>query len=199
TDSRTRALTLARLAHVLHADAPHTDRRAIADEAEAMARRLDAPVVLASVLGARVLAVDGPDDLDEHRDIGAEGTRTRAQTGDLAPGRTVVDDSQAGPASLAWALLDAWVAAGAGDVEAARARLAEHPAAALADEDAGYLWMAAVVGAAVVASSVGDRAWAEAARTALVPYAGRNALMGYAAYLGGVDHHLGTVETVLGQ
>lgn len=299
TDSRTRALTLARLAHVLHADAPHTDRRAIADEAEAMARRLDAPVVLASVLGSRVLAVDGPDDIDEHLDIGAEVTRIGEQTGDselvlqgtrariqplfvlgaheaareladrytrlarsvrhpdhmrlsemwetmwaalegrfdeafqradrlraqleaaghsqqgsihlaqtfvvhwlrgdLAPGRTVVADSQAGPASLAWALLDAWVAAGAGDVEAARARLAEHPAAALADEDAGYLWMAAVVGAAVVASSVGDRAWAEAARTALAPYAGRNALMGYAAYLGAVDHHLGTVETVLGR
>src|SRR5690606_16833361 len=54
-DSRARALVLARLAHVLHEDAPHAERKAIADEAEAMARRLDAPVVLASVLSSRVL------------------------------------------------------------------------------------------------------------------------------------------------
>src|SRR5690606_1477726 len=55
-DSRARALVLARLAHVLHAEAPHHERKRLADEAEAMARRLDAPVVLASVLSSRVLA-----------------------------------------------------------------------------------------------------------------------------------------------
>ena len=82
TDGRNRALALARLAHVLHADAPHAERKAVADEAEAMARRLDAPVVLASVLCSRVLALDGPDDVDEHLDIGEEVIRIGRQTGD---------------------------------------------------------------------------------------------------------------------
>ena len=82
TDTRARALATARLAHVRHGDAPHAERRALADEAEAMARRLDAPVVLASVLCSRVLALDGPDDLDEHLDIGAEVMRIGEQTGD---------------------------------------------------------------------------------------------------------------------
>ena len=67
---------------MLHADAPHDDRRAIADEAEAMARRLEAPVVVASVLVSRVLALDGPDDVDDHLDIGAEVIRIGEQTGD---------------------------------------------------------------------------------------------------------------------
>jgi hypothetical protein len=82
SDSRARALVTARLAHVRHGDAPHAERKALADEAEAMARRLDAPVVLASVLCSRVLALDGPDDLDEHLDIGAEVIRIGEQTGD---------------------------------------------------------------------------------------------------------------------
>ena len=73
---------LARLAHVLHAEAPHHERKRLADEAEAMARRLDAPVVLASVLSSRVLALDGPDDVDEHLDIGEEIIRIGRQTGD---------------------------------------------------------------------------------------------------------------------
>jgi hypothetical protein len=81
-DGRARALTLARLAHVVHGDLPHDQRRALADEAEAMARRLDAPVVVASVLASRVLALDGPDDVDDHLEIGAEIIRIGEQVGD---------------------------------------------------------------------------------------------------------------------
>ncbi len=81
-DSRSRAVMLARLAHVLHLAAPHAERRALSDEAVAMARRIDAPVVLASVLVSRGLALDGPDDVDEQLDIGAEVIAIGKQTGD---------------------------------------------------------------------------------------------------------------------
>ncbi len=81
-DSRALALTLARLAHVIYADAGHDERLVLAAEAEAMARRLDAPVVLASVLCSRMLAVDGPDDVEDHLEMGAEVIRIGEQTGD---------------------------------------------------------------------------------------------------------------------
>lgn len=300
SDSRARALTLARLAHVLHADAGHAERKVVADEAEAMARRLDAPVVLASVLVSRVLALDGPDDVDEHLDIGAEvirigeqtgdsdlvlqGARARihplfvvgahdaardlagtftelggtvrhpdhlriatmwqtmwatlegrfdeaeaqadrlrvqlevaghsqtgtihfAQTfvarwlrGDLAATRSVVEAGlQTNPQSLTWWALHGWVTAGTGDLAAAASQLAARHADDLATADAGYLWLFAVVGAAVTAASVGDADWARAAHGALAPYSGRNCVLGYAAYLGAVDHHLGALESVLGR
>ncbi|HET6663923.1 MAG TPA: AAA family ATPase, partial [Acidimicrobiales bacterium] len=82
SDSRPRALALARLAHVLTLAAPHAERQAESDEAVAMARRLDAPVVLASVLVSRSLALDGPDDVDEQLDLGAEVMAIGRQTGD---------------------------------------------------------------------------------------------------------------------
>lgn len=298
-DSRARALVLARLAHVLHAEAPHHERKRLADEAEAMARRLDAPVVLASVLSSRVLALDGPDDVDEHLDIGEEIIRIGRQTGDrdlvlqgararihplfvvaahdaardlaatftelaetlrhpdhlrlaamwrimwaalegrfeeaeaaserlrvqldlsghpqvgtipfvqtfvtrwmrgtLADLRPTVEAGRSSADSFTWRMLQAWVELGAGDVETARALLADCPLDELAEADPGYLWTYGTVGAAVVSSTVGDRRWAEAARHALDPYSGRNCVLGYAAYLGAVDHHLGCVEVTLGR
>ncbi len=299
TDGRHRALALARLAHVLHADAPHAERKAVADEAEAMARRLDAPVVLASVLCSRVLALDGPDDVDEHLDIGEEVIRIGRQTGDTdlvlqgararvhplfvvgahdaardladtftqladtvrhpdhlrlaAMWRTMwtalqgrFDDAEAeaealrlrleaaghsqvpiihlgqtfsirwmrgtfgavlpligalrqhDPAALNLWALQAWAEASTGDAGRARAVLAERPPSDLAAADPAYLWLLSAVGAAVAASTVGEPGWAEAARDALAPYSGRNCVMGYAAYLGAVDHHLGTLDLVLG-
>jgi hypothetical protein len=308
TDGRARALTLARLAHVLHADAPHEDRKVIADEAEAMARRLDAPVVLASVLGSRVLALDGPDDVDEHLDIGSEVIRIGEQTGDsdlvlqgararihplfvvgahdaardladtftqlagtvrhpdhlrlatmwqtmwaalegrfdeaeaqadqlrvrlevaghsqvstihfaqtfvvrwlrgtLAGARPVVEAGRHHNAdSFTWWVLQAWVEAGSGDIagdgdgdlDAALSLLGERPVDEMSSADAGYLWMFAVVAGAVAAATVGDARWARAAHETLAPYSGRNCVLGYAAYLGAVDHHLGTLDVVLGR
>jgi AAA ATPase domain len=297
-DGRARALTLARLAHVLHADAPHAERKVVADEAEAMARRLDAPVVLASVLVSRVLALDGPDDVDEHLDIGTEVIRIGQQTGDLdlvlqgararihplfvvgahdaardladtftqlagtvrhpeylrlatmwqtmwtaldgrfdeaeaqadqlrvqlevaghsqvsaihlaqtfvvrwlrgtlAGARPVV---QAGrhlnAPSLTWWSLQGWIEAGTGDHEAALSLLADRRVGDLTSADAGYLWVLTVVGIAVTAATVGEPRWAEAAHDTLAPYSGRNCVLGYAAYLGAVDHHLGALAAVL--
>jgi len=300
SDSRARANTLARLAHVLHGDAPHVERRALSDEAEAMARRLEAPVVVASVLVSRVLALDGPDDVDDHLEIGAEVVRIGEQTGDsdlvlqgararihplfvvgahdaardlaarftdlagtvrhpdhlrlaamwqimwaalegnldeaerladalrlrlevaghsqvalihfmqsfvlrwlrgtMAESEPMLDALLAqSPDSLTWWALRAWAAAGAGDVDDALSRLADRPTVDLVSADAGYQWQTAVVGTAICASMIGDRRWAEVAHGLLAPYSGRNMVFGYVAYLGAVDHHLGTLAAVLGR
>ncbi|HEX5366554.1 MAG TPA: AAA family ATPase [Acidimicrobiales bacterium] len=299
-DSRPRALVLARLAHVRHGDAPHAQRRALADEAEAMARRLGAPVVVASVLGSRVLTLDGPDDVDDHLEIGAEIIRIGEQTGDpdlvlqgararihplfvvgahdaardlaerfaelagtvqhpdhlrlvamwrilwaalegrfddaerqaealrlrldvaghpqatairltesfvvrwlrgdLAPARAALEalSSHTG-GSLTWWALGAWVDAATGDGARAQARLAERPTSDLVGSDAGYQWLSSVVATATAASLTGDTGWAAVSYEMLAPYRGRNAVLGYVAYLGAIDHHLGTVATVLGR
>ncbi|HEV7763076.1 MAG TPA: AAA family ATPase [Acidimicrobiales bacterium] len=81
-DSRNRALVLARLAQVRSLDAPYDERRARSDEAVAMARRMDARVVLATVLMARCLTLDGPDETEEQLTTGIEVTRIGEQTGD---------------------------------------------------------------------------------------------------------------------
>ena len=62
-----------------------------------MARRLEAPVVVASVLVSRVLALDGPDDVDDHLDIGAEVIRIGEQTGDPD---LVLQGARAGPPAV---------------------------------------------------------------------------------------------------
>ena len=93
----------------------------------------------------------------------------------------------------------AWAAAGAGDVEGVLSRLGDRPTADLVAADAGYQWQIAVVGTAIAASTVADRRWSEAAYDLLAPYSGRNLVFGYVAYLGAVDHHLGTLATVLGR
>jgi hypothetical protein len=300
TDGRARALTLARLAHVLHFDAPHRERKAIADEAEAMARRLDAPVVLASVLGSRVLALDGPDDVDEHLDIGSEVMRIGQQTGDTdlvlqgararihplfvlgahdaardlaatfteLAGRVrhpdhlrlatmwqtmwaalegrfdeaevladqlrtrldVAGHSQVGTIHLVqtfavrwmrgdlaaarpvivaarrntddaftWRVLQAWIEAATGHPDEALTLLGDRPVEELSSADPGYLWMVTVIGAAVTATTVDEADWAQATHETLAPYSGRNCVLGYAAYLGAVDHHLGALDAVLGR
>ena len=298
SDSRHRALVLARLAHVLTLTSPHAERQAESDEAVAMARRLDAPVVLASVLVSRSLALDGPDDVDEQLELGAEVMAIGRQTGDpdlvlqgararvqalfvigrhteaqiLARELTALahevrhpehlriasmwatmwaviegrfDEAQARADALrnelraaghsqaqlvnvaqtfvlrllhggvevlrpvieasppielyrlnSWALLS-WLEAGCGNVDRAREVLDRVDPANLASQDRGYLWAPTVIAAAAAAAAIGHAAWARAARDALRPYAGRNAVMGYASFLGAVDHHLGTLDAAL--
>jgi tetratricopeptide (TPR) repeat protein len=299
-DSRALALTLARLAHVIYSDSGHDERLALAAEAEAMARRLDAPVVLASVLCSRMLAVDGPDDVEDHLETGAEVIRIGEQTGDadvvlqgararvqalftvgahdaardLAERFAGLADTVRHPDHLRlatmwqvmWAILEGrfaegearaselrqrleqaghpqvltiyfaevfvalwmqgrlpeiipvldagiqldpdaldtwavrtWALAGVGDTAGAQESLRVHPGEELAAFDRSFTWLVAVVGAAVGAVATGDEVWAAAAHTALLPYSGRNCVLGHAAYLGAVDHHLGVLDLVLGR
>jgi hypothetical protein len=299
-DGRALALTLARLAHVIYSDSGHGERLVLAAEAEAMARRLDAPVVLASVLCSRMLAVDGPDDVEDHLEMGAEVIRIGEQTGDadvvlqgararvhalftvgahdaardLADRFAGLADTVRHPEHLRlatmwrvmWAILEGrfaageaeadelrqrleraghpqvltiyfaevyvslwlqgrlpeilpvldagiqldpdaldtwavrtWALAGVGDVAGAQESLRMHPAEDLASFDRSYTWLVAVVGAAVGAVAAGDEAWAGAVHAALLPYSGRNCVLGHAAFLGAVDHHVGVLDTVLGR
>jgi len=142
-------------------------------------------------------------DLSGHPQVGTipfvQTFVTRWMRGTLADLRPTVEAGRSSADSFTWRMLQAWVELGAGDVETARALLADCPLDELAEADPGYLWTYGTVGAAVVSSTVGDRRWAEAARHALDPYSGRNCVLGYAAYLGAVDHHLGCVEVTLGR
>src|SRR5690606_9658179 len=142
-------------------------------------------------------------DLSGHPQVGTiplvQTFVTRWVRGPRADRRPSVEAGRRAAGPSTWRVLQAWVELGAGDVETARALLADCPLDELAEADPGYLWTYGTVGAAVVSSTVGDRRWAEAARHALDPYSGRNCVLGYAAYLGAVDHHLGCVEVTLGR
>jgi hypothetical protein len=54
-----------------------------------------------------------------------------------------------------------------------------------------------MVSLAVGSSSCGHAAWAAAVHQALLPYAGRLGITGYALFVGAVDHHLGTLALTL--
>jgi hypothetical protein len=81
-DGRARAVALARLAQVRFQDATVAERLELCDEAEGIARRLDNPVVLAAVLLARCLTLDGPDDTEVQLRIGAELSEIGQRIGD---------------------------------------------------------------------------------------------------------------------
>jgi hypothetical protein len=101
--------------------------------------------------------------------------------------------------ALNGSLMLAWLESGAGDLDRARELLAKVDPDDLAAYDHGYLWLPTVVAAAGAAAATGDAGWAEAAHAALSPYRGRNCVMGYASFLGAADHHLGTLDAVLGR
>src|SRR5690606_28469824 len=84
----------------------------------------------------------------------------RWMRGDLTGALAVVEaGTQASPRSLTWWALRGWIAAGSADEAGARAVLAERSVDELAATDPGYLWLFAVLGAAVTATAVADEAW----------------------------------------
>ncbi|MDP9341647.1 MAG: AAA family ATPase [Actinomycetota bacterium] len=74
-DGSLRAWAMGRLSHWLHYQRPHETRRALADEAEAMARRVGDPRTLATVLFHRCWALDGPEDGEDEVAASAEVLR----------------------------------------------------------------------------------------------------------------------------
>ncbi len=63
---------LGRLAHWAHYERPYSERVAICDEAETIARRLDDRATVAAVLYHRCWALDGPRDVDDQLAAAAE-------------------------------------------------------------------------------------------------------------------------------
>jgi tetratricopeptide (TPR) repeat protein len=302
-DSRNRALLLARLAQTRYFDADYDERRAWSDEAVAMARRLDAPVVVAQVLMARCLTLDGPDDHAEQLEVGTEITRIGRQTGDpdlvlqgvracipslLVLGRhdevrrqaeTFVElanevrhpdhlriarmweilwmglegrydeaevmaeelrrrlvasghsqshviyfiqtfglrwlrgdvercrdffDQQLDPLYHGWPGLDIlrmWLEASDQNFSRAQELLPKDtPARYLAHVSPDYMWWLTIVALRLTATASNtDPAWAAALYDALLPYRGHNVVVGYTAFFGAVDHHLGSLALAMGR
>ncbi|HEY8547844.1 MAG TPA: hypothetical protein VIL36_22450, partial [Acidimicrobiales bacterium] len=302
-DGRYRALALARYAQVQNLTAPYAQRRAMSDEAVEMARRIDNPVVLAQVLLARCLTLDGPDDTHEHLAIGAEVTSLGEQTadpelvlqgararipalfvlgrhdeagelaetfdrlahqvrhpdhlrlarmwdilrtslegrfdeaeamaqqqlddllraghiqgvgihftqtfagrwlhGELDRGRSALEAmQQVFPSNIRFWAVSLWVDMVSGRWEHALAELAAHDPAQVAELPHDYFWWPTMLAWTVVSThraACGDAnvEWAAQLYEAMAPYTGRNCTMGYAAYGGAVDHHLGTLAAVL--
>jgi hypothetical protein len=304
-DSRYRALALARYAQVQNLTASYPQRRAMSDEAVEMARRIDNPVVLAQVLLARCLTLDGPDDTHEHLAVGAEVTSLGEQTadpelvlqgararipalfvlgrhdeardlaatfnrladqvrhpdhlrlarmwdilrtslegrfdeteamaqqqlddllraghiqgvgihftqtfagrwlhGELDRGRPALDAMQlVFPSNIRFWAVSLWVDMASGRWEHALEELAANEPDQVAQLPHDYFWWPTMLAWTVVSTHRAacgdvDVAWATHLYEAMAPYRGRNCTLGYAAYGGAVDHHLGTLAAVIGK
>ena len=58
----------------------------------------------------------------------------------------------------------------------------------MAEADKNYLWWAVIAGFSDAADLLGDQEWAEALYDLAAPYAGHNATLGVASFLGAADH-----------
>ena len=103
------------------------------------------------------------------------------------------------PANIAWPAITAWCLAETGDLDRAVALLHRTEPAAAAAADKNYQWWAVIVGFAGAADLVGDRKWAEVLYDLAAPYAGHNATLGVATFLGAVDHWLGVLAGTAGR
>jgi hypothetical protein len=100
------------------------------------------------------------------------------------------------PANASWPAITAWCLAETGARDRAADLLHRIRPASAADADKNYQWWAAIVGFAGAVDLVGDRQWAEVLYHLAAPYAGRNATLGVASFLGATDHWLGVLAGV---
>jgi hypothetical protein len=103
------------------------------------------------------------------------------------------------PPSLAWPAITAWCLAETGAGDRAADLLHRIRPASAADADKNYQWWAAIVGFAGAVDLVRDREWARVLYDLAAPYAGRNATLGVASFLGATDHWLGVLAGVAGR
>jgi transcriptional regulator with XRE-family HTH domain len=103
------------------------------------------------------------------------------------------------PPGLAWPAITAWCLAEAGHRDRAAGLLGQTEPASVANADKNYLWWAVIVGFSDTADLLGDRKWAETLYDLAAPYAGHNATLGVASYLGAADHWLGVLAGVTGR
>jgi hypothetical protein len=103
------------------------------------------------------------------------------------------------PASDAWPAVMALCLAESGAGSRAAGLLAAMEPATAAEADKNYFWWAMVVSLADAIDLTGDRKWAQALYDLIAPYAGNNATMGVASFLGAADHWLGVLAGVAGR
>jgi transcriptional regulator with XRE-family HTH domain len=103
------------------------------------------------------------------------------------------------PANIAWPAITAWCLAETGDLDRAADLLRRTEPAAAAAADKNYAWWAAIVGFSGAVELTGDRKWAEVLYGLAAPYAGHNATLGVASFLGAADHWLGVLAGAAGR
>ena len=103
------------------------------------------------------------------------------------------------PANIAWPAITAWCLAETGALDRAADLLHRTGPAAAAAADKNYQWWAVIVGFSGAVDLVGDRQWAEVLYDLAAPYAGHNATLGVATFLGAADHWLGVLAGVAGR
>jgi DNA-binding SARP family transcriptional activator/tetratricopeptide (TPR) repeat protein len=296
-DSRAHAVALARLAHWSHYAGPREDRLALSDQAVSIARRLDCPATLATVLTYCYWALDGPDDLDSRlrsafeiarlgeeledieivlqglkcqlhalfaigeidalHDVAGRMSRlasdlrqpeyvrlsimweaaTAAMEGRFGEAdrltveaRSLLDQSghpqaqaiylvqtlpslwlrgtmgglvplleqavQPRTKTLAWPALLAWAYAESGQPDRARGILAAIPPTRLQETDRNFDWWIVIVALANTVVRLNAPEWVGTLQQLMLPYAGRNATVGQASFLGAVSHHLGVLASL---
>jgi hypothetical protein len=102
-------------------------------------------------------------------------------------------------ANIAWPAVTAWCLAETGALDRAADLLHRITPDAAAAADKNYQWWAVIVGFSGAVDLVGDRQWAEVLYDLAAPYAGHNATLGVATYLGAADHWLGVLAGVAGR
>jgi DNA-binding XRE family transcriptional regulator/tetratricopeptide (TPR) repeat protein len=103
------------------------------------------------------------------------------------------------PGNIAWPAITAWCLAETGALDRAADLLQRITPEAAATADKNYQWWAVIVGFSGAVDLVGDRQWAEVLYDLAAPYAGHNATLGVATYLGAADHWLGVLAGVAGR
>jgi hypothetical protein len=103
------------------------------------------------------------------------------------------------PANASWPAIMAWCLAETGAVDRAADLLRRITPSSAASADKNYQWWAAIVGLSGAVGLVGDRQWAEVLYDLVTPYAGHNATLGLASFLGAADHWLGVLAAVAGR
>lgn len=93
----------------------------------------------------------------------------------------------------------AFLAADSGDGEAAVRHMNEHSGPKHLVDAQNYMFFHDVFAMTRTARQVGDQALAAELYDLFAPYSGRNARMGVVAFLGAVDHHLGSLAAILGR
>jgi transcriptional regulator with XRE-family HTH domain len=112
---------------------------------------------------------------------------------------TLLELSAYEPANIAWPAITAWCLAETGALDLAADLLHRITPDAAATADKNYQWWAVIVGFSGAVDLVGDRQWAGVLYDLAAPYAGHNATLGVATYLGAADHWLGVLAGVAGR